>query len=142
MKIKKNKVQSFQQKLENQLREVVDKGGFVAATLSDEKGLLLSTVGNRILTDIISALSSSSLHFKSSVEEETPLADIDEVSCVSGNKARYINRYFEIDNNFYILSVITPPHKAYRRVTNQAIINLKKIITDIKKKGVYYGIYN
>lgn len=126
----KNKTIPFQLRLENELKRMVDDGGFIAAALSDERGLILSTIGNRFLTDIISALSSLSLQFKTTVQVETDFDDIDEVSCVSGNKARYVNRFFKIGKDFYILSIIIPPYHSYRRFTNQSISKFKKIISD------------
>ena len=118
---------SFQTQLENELEKLKKEGGFIAVTLSDKSGLVLAMVGNEALTTTISALSSLSLSFKTSVQKETALYFIDEVSTVSENKYRYINRYFEIDNEYFIISMIVPPNQAYRQLTNQTIDSLKNL---------------
>jgi len=120
-------VVSFQTMLENELKKLIKEGDFIAATLSDKSGLVLAMEGNSALTTTISALSSLSLGFKTAVQKETALFFIDEVSTVSENKYRYVNRYFEIDNEYFIISMIVPPNQAYRHLTNQAIVNLKKL---------------
>ncbi|MCB0281879.1 MAG: hypothetical protein H6627_05780 [Calditrichae bacterium] len=121
---------SFDAKLAKELNQLMDEGGFIAATISDDKGLVLATKGNRILTDTISALSSASLQYKNAVQKEAGLVEIDEVTCVSGNKARYINRFFEINSHLFVLSAISPPHASYRKITNQAVISIQRIIKE------------
>lgn len=121
---------SFQEKLENELKVLLEKADFIAVTLSDESGLVLATKGNSALTTTMSALSSLSLEFKESVQNETLLYYIDEVSTVSENKFRFVNRYFEINNNYYILSIIVPPNTSYRSVSNQSIANITKLFME------------
>jgi hypothetical protein len=119
---------TFQAALEKELKNVSENGNFSALSLSDESGLVLATIGDHELATIASAISSLSLTYKKTVQEQLKLHNIDEVSTVSNDKYRFVNRYVQVDDSYYIITLIVYPNQTYRRLTNTAISRIKKVI--------------
>jgi hypothetical protein len=59
---------------------------------------------------------------------------MDEVSLVDDDKFRLVCRGFNVEDSQFILTVIVPPNKTYRRLTNEAIKEIEKIIQEKRKK--------
>ena len=128
------KSESFQSVLEHELIQIYEKGKFKALSLSDESGLVLATIGDHDLATIASAISSLSLAYKKTVQEQLHFQNIDEVSTVGDDKHRFVNRFISVEDNDYILSAIVAPQQSYRRLTNTAVQRIKRILTTKSRK--------
>ena len=128
------KSESFQSVLEHELIQIYEKGKFKTLSLSDESGLVLATIGDHELATIASAISSLSLAYKKTVQEQLHFQNIDEVSTVGDDKYRFVNRFISVEDNDYILSAIVAPQQSYRRLTNTAVQRIKRILTTKSRK--------
>jgi len=128
------KSESFQAILENELAQIYENGQFSALSLSDESGLVLATVGDHELANIASAISSLSLAYKKTVQEQLHFQNIDEVSTVGDDKHRFVNRFISVEESNYILSAIVAPQQSYRRLTNTAVQRIKRILSTKSSK--------
>jgi hypothetical protein len=61
----------------------------------------------------------------SQARQQMNLAQVDELSLVGDDRTRLACRYFSVDGQDLVLSVLIPPNRYYRRLTNRAIKALR-----------------
>ncbi|TKJ31299.1 MAG: hypothetical protein CEE40_01975 [Chloroflexi bacterium B3_Chlor] len=109
------------------LREMNDEGHFKASVLVSTEGLPLSSASSPFDTETMAAMVALVKNTIQQAREHIGLDEIDEVSIVQGDKMRLICRYLVVGDEELILSVIAPPHQTYRRLTNRALREIKRV---------------
>jgi predicted regulator of Ras-like GTPase activity (Roadblock/LC7/MglB family) len=61
------------------------------------------------------------------INHQLNLSQVDEISIVGGDRMRLVCRYFVIDGNELLLTVLAPPDQAYRRLTNKVIKDVEHL---------------
>jgi|GEM_PF-1093321 len=124
----------LQVKLDNVLQRVNEEGGFKASILSTEGGFSISAVSSQFDDVVISAISSIVQEVSRKAERYIGFKRMDEVSLVDDDKFRLVCREFPVDDSQFILTVVVPPYKTYRRLTNVAIRDIEKIFQERHNK--------
>jgi predicted regulator of Ras-like GTPase activity (Roadblock/LC7/MglB family) len=107
------------------LGEMKEGGNFKASLLVNMEGLPLSCISSPFDNETIAAMVALVKNTIRQAREQIGLDDVDEVSVVQGDKMRLVCRYFVAGGEELILAAIAPPHQTYRRLTNQAIRQVK-----------------
>lgn len=108
------------------LREMNEEGHFKASVLLSAEGLPLSSASSPFDTDTISAMVALLRNTVEQARKSIGLDEVDEVSIVQADKMRLICRCFALGDEELILSIIAPPHRTYRRLTNRAISKIRQ----------------
>ncbi len=118
--------------LEALLREINVKGGYSASVLATADGLSVAVVPPVYDSEIISAMVALVRGAIERAQTQLNFARVDEVSAVDDDRIRLVCRYFEIEDEPFILAVIVPPEKSYRQLTNQAIRRVRQVWSQAK----------
>ncbi len=113
--------------LESLLREINEKGGFSASVLATADGLPVAVVPPVYDSEIISAMVALVRGAIERAQTQLNFARVDEVSAVDDDKIRLVCRYFEVEDEPFILAVVVPPERSYRQLTNQAIRRVRAV---------------
>lgn len=125
----------LQGQLENVLHRINQEGEFKASILSTIEGFSIAAVSSQIDDVAISALASIVQDASKRAERYIGFKRMDEVSLVDDDKLRLVCREFAVEGSLFILTVVVPPNKTYRRLTNDAIRDIEKIILEKRKKS-------
>jgi len=124
----------LQVKLDNVLHRITEEGNFKASILSTDEGFSISAVSSQFDDVVISAISSIVQEVSRKAERYIGFKRMDEVSLVDDDKFRLVCREFPVDGSQFILTVVVPPYKTYRRLTNVAIRDIEKIFQERNNK--------
>lgn len=124
----------LQVKLDNVLQRINEEGDFKASILSTEEGFSISAVSSQFDDVVISAISSIVQEVSRKAERYIGFKRMDEVSLVDDDKFRLVCREFPVDDSQFILTVVVPPYKTYRRLTNVAIRDIERIFQERNNK--------
>ncbi|MDQ1349833.1 MAG: hypothetical protein QG657_134 [Acidobacteriota bacterium] len=124
----------LQGQLENVLHRINQEGEFKASILSTIEGFSIAAVSSQVDDVAISALASIVQDASKRAERYIGFKRMDEVSLVDDDKVRLVCREFDVEGSQFILTVVVPPNKTYRRLTNEAIRDIEKIILEKRKK--------
>lgn len=124
----------LQGQLETVLYRINLEGEFKASILSTLEGFSIASASTQIDDVVISALASIVQDASKRAERYMGFKRMDEVSLVDDDKFRLVCREFEVEGSQFILTVVVPPYKTYRRLTNEAIREIEKIIQEKRKK--------
>ncbi len=111
------------------LKEINDSGGFLATALTDMHGFPVATVsieGERQV-DNYSAVTGLVQKTARHAQMYLGMSEMDEVSVTSSDGWRLVCRPFTVNGEDFILSVMVPTKRSYRRLTNKAIRVIKKL---------------
>lgn len=108
------------------LKELKDQGHFMASMLVSAEGLAIASVSAPFDTETMAAMAALIKNVVRQARTQMGLAWIDEVSIVDDNKMRLTCRYFTVDGEELILAIVAPPHQTHRRLTNQAIREIRQ----------------
>ncbi len=120
----------LQVKIDNVLQRINEEGDFKASILSTVEGFSISAVSSQFDDVVISAISSIVQEVSRKAERYIGFKRMDEVSLVDDDKFRLVCREFPIDDSQFILTVVVPPYKTYRRLTNVAIREIERIFQE------------
>lgn len=123
----------LQHKLDEVLQRINREGEFRASILSTLDGFSISAVSSDFDDVVISALSSIVQDASKRAEKYMGFKRMDEVSLVDDDKFRLVCREFEVDGSQFVLTVVVPPYKTYRKLTNEAIKAIERILIERKK---------
>ena len=123
----------LQYKLDEVLQRINREGEFRASILSTLDGFSISAVSSQFDDVVISAISSIVQDASKRAERYMGFKRMDEVSLVDDDKFRLVCREFEVDGSQFVLTVVVPPYKTYRKLTNDAIRNIERIFLERKK---------
>lgn len=118
----------FEHELLAVLSEAVERGGLETAILTTLDGLPLARVEKGSALDILAGLSSLFADIALRSERLLEWPDVEEVSLVSRNGIRLVTRKFVARGEGFILVVLVPANRTYRRVTNIAVSRLKGLL--------------
>ena len=118
---------SKQELFEEILNMMNEKGNFDAAVLSMRDGLPLASSPTHYEDDIAAVMVTLLNDAAQKINQELNLSQMDEISIVGDDRTRLVCRYFSVDSSDFLLTVMTPPDRAYRRLTNQTIKDIKRI---------------
>jgi predicted regulator of Ras-like GTPase activity (Roadblock/LC7/MglB family) len=124
----------LQGQLESILYRINQEGEFKASIISTLDGFSIASASSQFDDVLISALSSIVQETSNRAEKYMGFKRMDEVSLVDDDKFRLVCRGFNVEDSQFILTVIVPPNKTYRRLTNEAIKEIEKIIQEKRKK--------
>jgi len=123
----------LQGKLEKILYKMNKEGDFKAAIISDIDGLSIASVASEFDDQRISAISGIVQEVSDKAERYIGFKRMDEVSMVDDDKFRLVCREFEAEGWQLILTVMVPPYKTYRKLTNTALREISKVLKEMKK---------
>jgi predicted regulator of Ras-like GTPase activity (Roadblock/LC7/MglB family) len=108
---------STQERFERILYAMNREGNFEAAMLSMKDGLPLASSPAHYEDDIAAAMVTLLNETVKRINHQLNLSQVDEISIVGGDRTRLVCRYFVIDGNELLLTVLAPPDQSYRRLT-------------------------
>lgn len=123
----------LQGKLEKILLKMNKEGDFKASLISDIDGLSLASAASEFDDQRISAISGIVQEVSDKAERYIGFKKMDEVSMVDDDKFRLVCREFEAEGWHLILTVMVPPYKTYRKLTNSALKEITNVLKEIKK---------
>ena len=118
---------SKQELFEEILNRMNEKGNFDAAMLSMRDGLPLASSPTHYEDDMAAGMVTLLNDAAQKINQELNLSQMDEISIVGDDRTRLVCRYFSVDGSDLLLTVMTPPDRAYRRLTNETIKDIKRI---------------
>ncbi len=118
----------FTELLEAQLKRLNRDGQFMASLVADVQGLPVAAMDSEYNTERIAALSALVQDVSHRAESQLGFKKMDEVSLVDDDKVRLVCRYFQVGDQIYILSCVVPAYQTYRRLTNTAIREIRKVM--------------
>jgi predicted regulator of Ras-like GTPase activity (Roadblock/LC7/MglB family) len=115
-------------KLEKVLQGIKREGDFRAAIISTLDGLSIASISSQFDDVVLSAISTLFQEASKRAENYIGFKRMDEISLVDDDKFRLVCREFDVGDQQFILTVVVPPYKTYRRLTNSAIREIEKIL--------------
>jgi predicted regulator of Ras-like GTPase activity (Roadblock/LC7/MglB family) len=124
-----NNTESGMTKMNQILEEMNGTGGYSISILTDENGLVIAFATEKNMdperqSAVVSFIQSASVK----VSKQIGLGDTDEISLFDKNGQRLVCRPFVVDDYRLILSAfVTERDQAYRRITNHAICEIRRM---------------
>lgn len=118
---------SKQELFEEILYTMNQQGNFEAAVLSVKDGMPLASSPAHYEDEMAAAMVTLLNEAAKKITRELHLPQMDEISIVGDDRTRLVCRYFTVDGRELLLTVLTPPDQAYRRLTNKTIQAIKRI---------------
>ena len=122
------KAKYLQVQLDEVLNRMNRQGDFRASIISTVDGFTIASVSSQFDDVVMSAISSIVQEASRRAEQYIGFKRMDEVSLVDDDKFRLVCREFSVNESQFILIVVVPPYKTYRRLTNVAIREIEKIL--------------
>jgi predicted regulator of Ras-like GTPase activity (Roadblock/LC7/MglB family) len=117
---------SKQEHFESILYTMNQQGNFEAAVLSVKDGLPLASSPHHYEDEMAAAMVTLLNEAAKKISQALRLPQMDEISIVGDDRTRLVCRYFTVNGSELLLTILTPPDQAYRRVTNQTIQAIKR----------------
>ena len=112
-------------------QEILDvvntEGEFALTALTGEDGLPIAAAPAMPTFDVetVAAMVTLVKDFIEQTRTRLGMDTVDEVSMVISDRSRLVCRYFYAAGHWFILVVIAPPDRTYRRLTTRAIRDLR-----------------
>ncbi len=124
----KNK-QSLQEKIEEQMKEIVNLGNYQSVFLFDQEGLQLAQYAPEGIVEEVRVIEISLMivELKKTVNNLAGIADLKEIMVEGFDGKKIIFRFIPFYGQMAIFVAVIPRHKSYRLLTNRlqnAIIKL------------------
>ncbi len=112
---------------EQVLKKMNKAGSFTASILASQDGLPVAAAPHPSPydADTVAAMVTLVKDFVQQTQVKLALPEVDEVSIRVGDRSRLVCRYFGAAGQFFVLAVLAPPDLSYRRLTTQAIQELR-----------------
>ncbi len=123
----------LQGKLEKILYQINKDGDFKTSIISDIDGLSLASATSDFDDQRIAAIAGIVQEVSAKAEKYIGFKKMDEVSMVDDDKFRLVCREFEVQGRHLILTVMVPPYKTYRKLTNSALREITQVLMEIEK---------
>lgn len=111
------------------LHEMNADGRFEAVILASQDGLLIATEPADYSSEVTAATVALLRKVSSETREQLRMAALDEVTIRSSDRVRLVCRYLTVGEQGLILVALVPPDRYYRRVTNRAIRQIRKLLS-------------
>jgi predicted regulator of Ras-like GTPase activity (Roadblock/LC7/MglB family) len=118
---------STQERFEEILAAMSREGNFEAAMLSMKDGLPLASSPAHYEDDMAAAMVTLLNETVKRINVQLNLSQVDEISIVGDDRMRLVCRYFIVDGNELLLTVLAPPDQSYRRLTNKVIKDVERL---------------
>lgn len=115
--------------LKDILYEMNADGRFEVVILASQDGLLIATEPANYDSEVTAATVAMLRKVSSETREQLEMASLDEVTIRSDNRARLVCRYLTVGEQGLILVALVPPDRYYRRVTNHAIGQIRRLLS-------------
>jgi len=112
---------------EEVLYRMNESGGFEASVLASDEGLPIATAPSDYDFQTIAAMVAVLASVARETQSRVGLGQLDEVSVLADDRIRLVCRYFTTGGEEFILAVVVPPNGCYRRATNSAIQEIRRI---------------
>ena len=110
------------------LHAMNEAGRFQATVLAAMDGLLIATVPSDYDTDAAAAMVALLQKVSNDAQSLLGMAEVDEVTIRDRKRIRLVCRYVVTGEDELVLAVIVPPGRCYRRVTNRAIRQIRRLL--------------
>jgi predicted regulator of Ras-like GTPase activity (Roadblock/LC7/MglB family) len=117
---------SIQELCEKILHKMNSEGNFKASVLSMRDGLPLASSPPHYEDETAAAMVTLLNETAKRINNQLQLPQVDEISIVGDDRTRLVCRYCTVDGNELLLMILIPPDQAYRRLTNQAMKEIKR----------------
>lgn len=104
-------------------------GAFQVSLLTSTEGLPIATVPATYDSDLTAAMVALIQRASNDAQSQLGMAEVDEVTICAHDSVRLVCRYIPIPGERLILAAMVPPDHSYRRVTNQAIKRIKRLLS-------------
>jgi predicted regulator of Ras-like GTPase activity (Roadblock/LC7/MglB family) len=111
----------------NILRTMNESGQFKASFLVDVQGMPVASVSNGEDTDAAGAMAAQLHELVEQTQSRIHLGGAEEVAVRSNDRMRLVSRYFNLGEQTLILVVVMSPERTYRKLTSQAIRELRQV---------------
>jgi predicted regulator of Ras-like GTPase activity (Roadblock/LC7/MglB family) len=118
---------SKQELFEKILYSMNQQGNFEAAVLSVKDGMPLASSPAHYEDEMAAAMVTLLNEAAKKISRALRLPQMDEISIVGDDRTRLVCRYFSVDGRELLLTVLAPPDRAYRRLTNKTIKAIRRI---------------
>jgi predicted regulator of Ras-like GTPase activity (Roadblock/LC7/MglB family) len=128
--------------IDAELNRILQLGNLSAALLVDTEGLAMAGTTKEQNKEQLAAMASIVMDVVNRAQSMLQFERVDEVSLVDNDRTRLVCRPFVVskrEGRVLILAVLTPPNQSYRRLTAQAVRNIKKIYNQLFKKKTISG---
>ena len=124
-----NENYSPQQKIENFMSEVIKLGNYETAYLMSEEGLTLahSLVDEVVSEERLIEMAVIFQDIQKMADVMGGISEIKELVMEGNNKRKIIFRFFNAFDQKVILSLVIPPKKTYRGLTNKLVRLIQKV---------------
>lgn len=124
-----NDAQSPQERIEDFMSEVIKLGNYETAYLLSEEGLTLanSNANEIVPGDRLVEMSVLFQEIQKMADVMGGISEIKELVIEGHNKRKIIFRFFNAFDEKVILSLIIPPQKTYRGLTNKLMRLIQKV---------------
>ena len=124
-----NEKYSPQEKIENFMSEVIKLGNYESAYLMSEEGLALahSLVDEIVPEERLIEMAVIFQDIQKMADVMGGISEIKELVMEGNNKRKIIFRFFNAFDQKVILSLVIPPKKTYRGLTNKLVRLIQKI---------------
>ena len=112
------------------LQEMNEEGGFVRSVLATSDGFSIASAPTNPDHELASAMIALLQQVSVETQDNLGLAPIDEVTIRTSEHSYLVCRRISSGNDSLSLCAIVPPGRAYRRVTNQALRKIRRIIEE------------
>ena len=127
----KNK-DDFQDSLLDVLERINAEGEFFTSVIMDAEGLSLAEVSSNYDINTIIAIPTLLQMVIQRAESQQMFSKIDEVSFLDNDeKLRLVARYFYVIGQVFILVILLPKEKTFRRLANKATGEIKLILSQV-----------
>ena len=117
----------IQELFEKTLHKMNSEGNFKASVLSMGDGLPLASSPTHYEDETAAAMVTLLNETVKRINNQLQLSQMDEICIVGDDRTRLVCRYCTVDGNELLLMILTLPDQTYRRLTNQAMREIKRI---------------
>lgn len=111
------------------LWEMNADGRFEVVILASQDGLLIATEPADYDSEVTAATVALLRKVSSETREQLRMAALDEVTIRSSDRVRLVCRYLAVGEQGLILVALVPPDRYYRRITNRAIGQIRRLLS-------------
>jgi len=121
---------STYQRIKCALQAMNEAGQFEAAVLTSVEGLPIITIPANYDSHVAAAIVAMLCKISDRAENQLGMAEIDEVTIYGRDHIRLVCRYVpsQEEENGLLLAVMVPANRPYRRVTNQAVRQIGRLL--------------
>jgi len=106
-----------------------EAGEFQISVLTSTEGLPIATAPASYNSDLTAAMVALIQRVSNDAQSQLGMKDVDEVTIHDRARIRLVCRYIFAGREKLILAAMVPPGRSYRRVTNHAVRQIKRLLS-------------